>query len=141
MARIVRPMKKDPAEPTRPLVAPRFACLGIRPNEVDVDEAGNVIANRRGMSVSADWRTLEPQLIPEELDDGQNGARGKKMEVFVLGQGTGPFAEGPVASGLELCFKPETTTAGEVCPVVTALLATYTADLEATRPDWVIDPS
>lgn len=141
MARIVRPMKKDPAEPHRPLRAPRFACLGVRPNEVDLDASGSVIVNRRGMSVSADWRTLEPQLIPEERDDGQNGARGKKMEVFVLGQNTGPFAEGPVASGLELWFKPATTIAGEVCPVATVLLTQYVADLEATCPDWVIDPS
>jgi hypothetical protein len=134
-------MKKDPAESHLPLRAPRFACLGIRPNEVDLDPSGAVIVNRRGMSVSESWRTLQPQLIPEELDDGQNGACGKKMEVFVLGQNTGPFAEGPVAAGLELCFKPASTIAGEVCPVVTVPLAQYVADLEATRPDWVIDPS
>jgi hypothetical protein len=31
--------------------------------------------------------------------------------------------------------------AGNVCPVVTVPLATYLANLAATRPDWVIDPS
>lgn len=134
-------MKKDPADPQRPLVAPRFCCLGIRPCEIDLDQAGRVLVNRKGMSVSADWRSLRPELIPEELDDGQNGARGKKMEVFVFGQGTGPFAEGPVATGLELCFKPATTIAGEVCPVAVVPLTQYEGDLAATRLDWVIDPS
>ena len=134
-------MKKDPADPQKPLVAPRFCCLGIRPHEIDLDLTGCVVVNRKGMSVSADWRDLRPELIPEELDDGQNRARGKKMEVFVLGQGTGPFAEGPFAAGLELCFKPATTTAGEVCPIVAVPLSQYETDLAATRPDWVIDPS
>ena len=97
--------------------------------------------NRRGMSVSADWRSLRSELIAEELDDGQNGARGKNMAVFVLGQGTGPFVEGPVALGLEMCFKLATTTAGEVCPVAVVPKAQYEGDLAATCPDWVIDHS
>jgi len=78
VARIVRPMKKDPADPQQPLVAPRFCCLGIRPHEIDLDQAGCVVANRKGMSVSADWRGLRPELIPEELDDGAMG-RGERI--------------------------------------------------------------
>ena len=93
------------------------------------------------MSVSADWRALQPHLIPQELDDGIIGARGKGMEVFVLGHDSGPFCEGAVAAGLELCFKASRSDAGNVCPVVTVPLVQYEEDLAATRQDWVIDPS
>ncbi len=145
VARIVRPMKKDPNDQTRPLVGPRFCCLGVRLHEVTLDPAGdptgNVLADGRGMSVSADWRNLAPVLIPEELEDDTNGARGKGMAVFVHGQGTGPFAEGPVAAGLEMLFKPGKTDSGNVCPVADVLLSQFQADLAATAPDWVIDPS
>ncbi len=138
-------MKKDPAEPQRPLVAAKGRCLGVRTSgdyaDIDIDGTGCAVANRKGMSVSANWRFLEPHLIPEELDDGVNGASGKGMEVFVHGQNTGPFAEGPVATGLELCFKEARSDAGNVCPVVTVPLAQYQTDLAATRPDWIIDPS
>ncbi len=138
-------MKKDLAEPQRPLIAARASCLGVRiagnHADIDIDDAGCAVVNRKGMSVSADWRTLQPHLIPEELDDGLNGARGKGMEVFVLGQGSGPFTEGPVAAGLELCLKPSVLDAGNVCPIATVLVAQYEADLAATRPDWIIDPS
>ena len=145
MARIVRPMKKDPVDPQRPLIAPRFCCLGVRLTEVTLippgDSAGQVQANGMGMSVSADWRNLEPELIPEELEDDENGARGKKMAVFVHGYGTSPFAEAPVAPGLEMRFKPNKTDSGNVCPVVTTMLVQFQADLATTAPDWVIDPS
>jgi hypothetical protein len=143
VARIVRPMKKDPADPGRPLVGVQSKCLGVRTTgnwaDIDIDGSGCAVANRKGMSVSANWRTLPPHLIPEELDDGEIGASGKGMEVFVLG--TGPFADSPVAAGLELCLKEGRNDAGHVCPVATVLLAQYQADLAATRPDWVIDPS
>lgn len=143
MARIVRPMKKDLAEPTSPRMGSESKCLGVRTSgehaDIEIDESGCVVVNRKGMSVSASWRTLPPHLIPEELDDGVIGARGKGMEVFVLG--SGPFEEGPVAAALELCYKPATTEAGNVCPVASVPVANFQADLAATRPDWVIDPS
>jgi hypothetical protein len=135
-------MKKDPTEPQKPLVAARGSCLGVRTTghaDIDIDNKGTVVVNRKGMSVSADWRTLQPHLIPEELDDGVIGARGKGMEVFVLG--SGPFAEGPVAPGLELCFKHDKSDAGNVCPFAAVPVADYQANLAATRPDWIIDPS
>lgn len=138
-------MKKAPDDPRKPLVAQKSKCLGIRSSgqhaDIDLDGSGCVVVNRKGMSVSADWRTLEPHLIPEELDDGKNGASGKNMEVFVHGQGTGPFAEGPVAAGLEMCFKLRSETAGNVCPIAAVPLTQYETDLSATQPDWVIDPS
>jgi hypothetical protein len=138
-------MKKDPQNPTKPLIAPRFCCLGVRLHEVTLipagDPAGTVVADGKGMSVSADWRNLNPELIPEELEDDMNGARGQKMAVFVHGQGTGPFAEGPVAAGIQMLFKPGETDCGNVCPVVAVALGQFQADLAATVPNWVIDPS
>ena len=80
-------------------------------------------------------------MIPEELEDDENGARGKKMAVFVHGDGTGPFAEGPVAVGLEMRFKPNRTDSGNVCPVAATMLGQFQAALAVTAPDWVIDPS
>lgn len=63
------------------------------------------------------------------------------MAVFVHGNGTGPFAEGPVAAGLEMIFKERSDRAGVIRPATTVLLAKYQADLQATRSDWGIDES
>lgn len=148
MPRIVRPMKKDPKDGL-PVVDTRANCLGARivgrVVDVDIDPAGNVVVNRKGLSVSKCWRTLIAMglghLVPEELDDGQNGASGKNMAVYVHGSGSGPFAQGAVAAGLEMCFKTGSTDTGVVCPVACVTIAQYQADLAATRVDWVEDPS
>jgi hypothetical protein len=63
------------------------------------------------------------------------------MEVYVHGNGTGPFAEGPVATGLEMVFKRGSVQAGLVRPVTTVSLTQYQADLLATRAHWVVDES
>jgi hypothetical protein len=127
-----------------PLVGTRRSMLGVRPlTDITLippgDVNGNVAVDRSGLSVSEDWRTLPPHLVPEELDDELNGASGKSMKVFV--HGIGPFAEGPVAHSLELLFKPNSTTSGVVCPTAVVPLAQYQADLQATRNQWVEDPS
>jgi hypothetical protein len=106
---------------------------------VDVDGAGNVVLNRKGLSVTKDWRQLPGHLIPEHLDDGFNGASGKGMRVFV--HGAGAFGEGAVAAGLELLHKARTATAGVVAPTAAVPLAQYQRDLAATRPNWVVDES
>lgn len=147
MARIVRPMLKD--ADGLPLVGTKGRCLGVRPGgprpDVDLDPPGDlngkVVSNDKGLSVSADWRTLQPHLIPEHLDDGLNGASGKNMAVYVHGNGTGPFAEGPVAPGLELIFKTGNTDAGVIRPIATVPLSQYQTNLAATRRDWEIDES
>jgi hypothetical protein len=127
-----------------PRVGNRSKCLGVReppdPHaDVEVDGAGNVHLNRKGLSVTKDWRQLPGHLIPEHLDDGFNGASGRGMKVFV--HGTGSFDEGVVAPGLELLHKAGTTTAGVVAPTATVLLAQYQHDLAATRTNWVVDES
>ncbi len=137
------------AEDGLPLVGTKSKCLGVRPAgpnaDVDLDppgdEGGYVNSNHKGLSVSADWRDLPGYLIPEHLDDGVNGASGRNLAVYAHGSGTGPFAEGKVAAGLELIFKERSHTSGVICPIATVLLSKYQADLQATRPGWVQDES
>ena len=147
MGRIVRPMLKDADE--LPLVGSKAKCLGVRLTganaDVDLnpvgDVNGEVISNAKGLSVGDDWRKLPGFLIPEHLDDGFNRARGKKMAVYVHGNGTGPFGPGPVAAGLEMILKQGSVDAGVIRPVATVPLAQYQADLQATRVNWVDDES
>jgi hypothetical protein len=82
LPRIVRPMYADPTDGL-PLVGSHKRCLlGVRPTgqnaDIDLippgDLTGNVVVNRKGLSVSADWRNLPGYMIPEELDDEMNGA-------------------------------------------------------------------
>jgi hypothetical protein len=127
-----------------PLVGDQSKCLGVRfpPNrhaDIDLDGAGKIILNRKGLSVSKDWRDLPGHLIPEHLDDGFNGASGRGMRVFV--HGTGPFAEGSVSTGLELLHKMHTTESGVAAPTASVPLDQYQKDLVATRGDWVVDES
>lgn len=145
--RLVRPMYADPGDGL-PLVGSNKRCLlGVRPTggsaDIDLipagDVSGNVERNQKGLSVSADWRQLPAYMIPQELDDEINGASGMGMKVYV--HGTGPFAEGAVAAGLEMCFKANKVDAGVISPVVVVKLAQYQADLQATRAQWVDDPS
>lgn len=140
MPRIVRPMRVDPEN--LPTVGTRSKCLGVRepPDryaDVDVDAAGNVVQDRKGLSVSDDWRQLPGHLIPEHLDDGFNGAAGKGMKVFV--HGSGAFQEGPVAANLQLLHKAGTTSGGVIAPKASVLLVQYQQDLAATRGSWIID--
>ena len=53
--------------------------------------------------------------------------------------GSGPFAEGALATGLDLVFKPGSTNAGNVVPVASMTVAEFQNDLAATRSDWVVD--
>ncbi len=148
MARIVRPMFRD--SDGLPLVGDTRRCLlVVRPTgpnaDVDLspagDAKGNVISNDKGLSVVDDWRKLPGYQIPEHLEDDENGASGKNMEIYVHGNGTGPFAQGPVAAGLELILKKGSADRGVIRPVATVPLARYQADLQATRADWEIDES
>jgi hypothetical protein len=127
-----------------PRVGSQSKCLGVREPpgryaDVNLDGSGNVLLNKRGMSVVEDWRQLQGHLIPEHLDDGVNGASGVGMRVFV--HGTGNFAEGAVAAGLKLLLKAHSTGSGNVTPEVSVPLAEFQANLAATRPDWIDDES
>jgi len=129
-----------------PLLGTKANCLGVRPlSDVDLkppgDVLGDVVSNHKGLSVSADWRTLLPHLIPEHLEDDSNGACGKNMAVYVHGNNTGPFAEGEVGPGLELVFKAGKIDVGVIRPMATVALTKYQDDLKATRLNWKIDES
>lgn len=128
----------------RPRVGNRSKCLGVRepPDpfaDVDQDAVGKVLLNGKGLSVVDDWRRLPGHLIPEHLDDGFNGARGRNMRVFV--HGIGAFEEGPVAEGLSLLHKPGSRTAGVVTPATLMTLQQVQDSLAATRSNWIIDES
>jgi len=140
--RIVRPMYAD-SDGLPKIGSNRRSLLGVRshgPNaDIDSDELGNVVRNRKGLSVTADWRKLPGHLIPQELDDGFNGASGKGMKVYVHGRGD--FAEGAVADGLEMLFKTGRGDSGILCPTASVPSNRFQADIAATRNDWVEDPS
>src|SRR5262245_48986052 len=126
-----------------PLVGTTGRCLGVPPigknADVDLnppgDVNGDVICNNKGLSVVANWRKLPGHLIPEHLFDGLNNARGKNMAVYVHGNGTGPFAAGPVAAGLEMSLKQGSANSGVIRPIGTVPLAKFQEDLRATRPN------
>jgi hypothetical protein len=128
-----------------PKVGSQSKCLGVRepPNahaDVDLDDAGNVVLNRRGLSVVADWRQLSGHLVPEHLDDGANGASGKGMQVFV--HGTGDFTDASaVAENLVLLHKQGRNNSGNVTSKASVPLAQFQRDLQATRPGWSVDES
>jgi hypothetical protein len=129
-----------------PVVGDRSKELGVRvsPNpsaDVDVDPNTNlVILKRKGMSVVANWRLLPPHLIPKRLVTIIPMASGPNV-LRCYRRGTGPFAEGILATGLELVLKPRSTVAGNVVPVSPVGVSEFQRDLAATRTDWVEDES
>lgn len=100
-------MYSDPTDGLPQVGSHRRCLLDVRPTgtnaDIDLDPAGDVngdvMVNRKGLSVTADWRQLPGYMIPEELEDDTNGASGKGMKIYVYG--TGVFAEGVVAAALE----------------------------------------
>lgn len=136
----------DPVDGGPQVGSHRRSLLGVRPTgafaDIDLnppgDMNGDVVRNGKGLSVSADWQKLPGHLIPEERDDGLNGASGKGMKIFV--HGTGGFNEGPVSPALEMVFKPQTIHDGVVCPTAAVSLNQFQSDLQATRLQWVEHP-
>ncbi len=140
-------MYADPSDGLPQVGSHKRCLLGVRPTganaDIELDPAGdvngNVVVNRMGLSVSRDWRQLPGHMIPEELEDDTNAASGKGMKVYV--HGDGDFIEGDVTESLEMLLKPNRMDSGVVCPKTRISLSQYQADLQATRTDWVADPS
>src|SRR5438445_192523 len=117
MPKIYRSMKKTGDD--KPVVDASGKGLGVRgvPTngvlDVDLDDQGRGVLNGKGMSVAPAWRALPYFLIPERLKDRVPRARGSNgLSCFTMGDG--PFADGPVADGLDLLVdKP---THGVVAP-------------------------
>lgn len=133
--KVYRAMKKDSDD--LPTVDQTATGLGVRPGtDINTDAAGNVELDGSGMSVAPAWRDLDLHRIPKRLKTIVPGARGSN-NTYCFTTGSGPFQRGQFAQGLELI--PDTETHAAVAPAAIVPLATYEADLAATRSDWVID--
>ena len=127
-----------------PVVGDQSKELGVRvpPNpcpDVDVDPSTNLILlNGSGMSVAENWRLLLPHLIPKRLSGIIADAKGRgNLKCYRLGDG--PFAPGPLASGLELVLKASDAGKGNVVPDTAVTVSQFQVDLAATRNQWVVD--
>src|SRR5262249_17598454 len=103
---------------------------------VDLDEAGNVILNGKGMSVAPAWRCLPYFLVPRRLKNLFPGAR-SAADTYCFTMGEGLFQDGPVAAGLDL--RQDAPPHGNIVPQQLVLLESFQADLGATRKSWTID--
>jgi hypothetical protein len=111
--------------------------LGVRPGgDVDLDTQNNVLVNGKGMSVAPNWRNINVNRIPKRLRPIVPGAGGSN-NTFCFRAGNGAFVKGAFANGLTL--EPDSATHGNVAPAQVVPLATYEADLAATRPGWQED--
>ena len=133
MPRVFRVMRKEPdGSPTVSQTS-----LGVRPGvDVDLDTQNNVLVNGKGMSVAPNWRDINVNRIPKRLRPIVPGAGGSN-NTFCFRTGNGAFVQGAFANGLTL--EPDSATHGNVAPAQVVPLATYEADLAATRPDWQED--
>lgn len=126
-------MRKEPDG----LPAVSQTSLGIRPGvDVDLDAQNNVLVNGKGMSVAPNWRDINVNRIPKRLRPIVPGAGGSN-NTFCFRTGNGAFVQGAFANGLTL--EPDSATHGNVAPAQVVPLATYEADIAATRPDWQED--
>ena len=111
--------------------------LGVRPGvDVDLDAQNKVLVNGKGMSVAPNWRDINVNRIPKRLRPIVPGAGGSN-NTFCFRTGNGAFVQGAFANGLTL--EPDSATHGNVTPAQVVPLATYEADIAATRPDWQED--
>lgn len=108
MPTIYRSMKH--AADGLPVVGSNARELGVRippsPHaDIDLDAAGHVIRNGRGMSVVAHWRDLLAHLVPKRLVPRFPGACGVAIPSSMWGEmapGKTPCPEGRGARGLPL---------------------------------------
>src|SRR5439155_22000762 len=122
-------MKKDPDG----LPTVSQTNLGVRPGvDVDLDAQNNVLVNGKGMSVAPNWRNINRNRVPKRLRSIVPGAGGSN-NTFCFRTGNGAFVQGAFANGLSL--EPNSATHGNVAPAQVVPLATYEANIAATRPD------
>jgi hypothetical protein len=133
MPRVFRVMRKEPDG----LPTVNQTNLGVRPGiDVDLDAQNNVLVNGKGMSVAPNWRDINVNRIPKRLRPIVPGAGGSN-NTFCFRAGNGAFVQGAFANGLTL--EPDSAIHGNVAPAQVVPLATYEADIAATRPDWQED--
>ncbi|MGD9646984.1 MAG: hypothetical protein AB7U73_14835 [Pirellulales bacterium] len=139
--KVYRAMKFDPTD-SLPIVGSGSSSeLGARPGvDVSVDAAGLVMLDSTGMSVAPNWRDLDFTRIPRRLRHLVPGATGgNRTACFTMG--SGPFARGDFAEGLELIpdEEPAPIKHGVVAPRRVARFDQYLSDLASTRARWRID--
>ena len=130
MPQVFRPMKRD--EDGLPRVNNTATGLGVRepPKDINVDTAGNVEMNGRGMSVRPTFDDIPLEFIPKRLS--KEGLGENALRVFRYGEGQ--FKDGPFAAALNLLQnKPNH---GNVVPAALVSLEQFRLDLAATRPGW-----
>lgn len=133
MPRVFRVMRRD--VDNLPTISP--TSLGVRAGtDVDLDSQGKVLVNGKGMSVAPNWRDINVTRVPKRLRPLLPGAAGSNAwSCFCAG--TGPFEPGAFSRGLSL--EPDSATHGVLAPAEVVPLATYEADLAATRASWQVD--
>jgi hypothetical protein len=126
-------MRKEPDD----LPTVSQTSLGVRPGiDVDLDPRNNVLVNGKGMSVAPSWRDVNVNRIPRRLRPIVPGAAGSNS-TFCFRMGSGAFVRGTVANGLTL--EPDSGRHGNIAPDQMVPLATYEADIAATRANWQED--
>ena len=128
---MLRIMKKESDD--KPAVGQTATSLGVRLRDIDLDSQGNAISNDKGMSVNPEWRDAPLSMIPKRLGTGGRGS----SACHCFRRGSGAFQQSACGAGLELY--PDSPTHGVVRPVQTIPLATFEADLNATRLEWEIE--
>ncbi|CAN5400641.1 hypothetical protein BH10PLA2_BH10PLA2_14360 [soil metagenome] len=131
MPRIFRVMRKD--GDNKPSVGQGYCQLGVRLNEIDMDEEGNAIKNHKGMSVSPAWQVSSLFVLPKRLGTGGRG----KDNGHCFRRGTDKFQQGPCGNGLELL--PDSVTHGVVRPAQVTPITIFLQNLANTRDEWEID--
>ena len=135
----------------KPRVGDAWCELGVRPPgrmwpsgkpvpaDVDVDANGNVLLNKKGMSVFrslADLPRLFSKLVPIHLAGKIRGAAGPiGTHIWTMGQGV--FASGPLTSKLEL--RESGTQHGNVCPSQFMPIVALQNELAGTQGSWTIE--
>jgi hypothetical protein len=133
MPLVFRVMRQEPDG----LPTVKQTSLGVRAGvDVDLDAQNNVLANGKGMSVAPNWRNINRNRIPKRLRPIVPGAGGSN-NTFCFRMGNGSFVRGAFANALTL--EPDSATHGNIAPAQAVPVATYEADIAATRPDWQED--
>ena len=136
---------------SRPRIGDGWGELGVRPPgkirpdgkreaaDVDVDVHGNVIANKKGMSVFrslSDLSRLISRLVPVHLASKIRGAAGP-AGTRIWSLGTGTFASGSVTENLDLHETGDVH--GSVCPSKPMHMVELQKELANTQVQWKID--
>ncbi len=144
MPKIYRSMKKDIDD--RPFVDATGKGLGVRVTpvngvvDIDVDDAGMVLLNGKGMSVAPSWQDLPIHLIPKRLRGIFPSARGG-IDLYCFSSGEGDFVNGGVSDLDSLTLIVDRPLHGVVAPSKEMSVAQYQNALSTTRDNWNLDES